>query len=176
MTPSILWLTGLPASGKTAIAEAVCTELTVHHDFGTLLLDGDELRKGLCADLGLDRFSRRENARRAAHLARLVANYALRHAVVSLISPYREDREMARKIAGKTPFVEVWVATPLSVCSQRDPKGLYRRARMGELKGLTGVDDPYEAPLNPEVVVDTTVDTAHMCAAKIVAALNSRGR
>ena len=101
MTPSILWFTGLPASGKTTIAEAVCTELTVHHGFGTLLLDGDELRKGLCADLGLDRFSRRENARRAAHLARLVANYALRHAVVSLISPYREDREMARKIAGK---------------------------------------------------------------------------
>ena len=137
-----VWLTGLPASGKSTLA-ALVEQGLVHARRSAYLLDGDNLRHGLNSDLGFDASSRSENVRRAAHVARLFADAGI-VAVVSLISPYRADRDGARRIHAEDglPFVEVFVDTPLEECERRDPKGLYAKARSGQLKGFTGVDDP----------------------------------
>ncbi len=147
-----VWLTGLPASGKSTLAAEVERRLL---DDGRMAyrLDGDNLRHGLCGDLGFSADDRAENVRRTAEAARLLADAGV-VAVVSLVSPYRADRERARALhhdAG-LPFIEVWLDTSLAVCEERDPKGLYARARSGELSGMTGIDDPYEPPLDAEVV------------------------
>jgi adenylyl-sulfate kinase len=145
-----LWLTGLPSAGKTTIGRALIERLTARGRFAELL-DGDEIRKGLSADLGFDRASREAHAGRVAFVAKLLArNGAI--PIVALISPYRSSRARARAEIGR--FVEVYVNTPLDVCEQRDVKGLYRRARAGEIREMTGVDDPYEPPERPEIVVD----------------------
>lgn len=146
-----VWLTGLPSAGKTTIASRL-RDLLEREGWPVELLDGDEIRRGLSADLGFDRVSREHHAMRVAFVASVLA----RHGVVSLvalISPYRATRDSARERIGQ--FVEVYVDTPLSVCERRDVKGLYRRARRGELHQMTGVDDPYEPPLRPEIVVST---------------------
>ncbi len=142
-----LWLTGLSASGKSTLARAVAEALR-QKGGACRILDGDELRRGLCSDLGYSRATRRENVRRVAEACRLL-NQAGIPVVVALISPYRDDRQMARGIIGAETFREVWIAAPLEVCERRDPKGLYRRARTGELPGFTGIDDPSEAPASP---------------------------
>jgi adenylyl-sulfate kinase len=147
-----LWLTGLPSAGKTSLAKALVPRLTERR-LEVELLDGDEVRRGLSADLGFDRNSRESHARRVAYVARVLARHRT-VAVVALISPYRSSREAARQEIGR--FVEVYVATPLEVCIQRDAKGLYRRALAGEIREMTGVDDPYEAPEDPEVRVDAS--------------------
>ena len=146
-----VWLTGLSGSGKSTVASALGGLL---RDAGIayMLLDGDDLRRGLNADLGFGEKDRAENVRRVGEVARLVASGGL-IAIVSLISPYRADRERVRAahdVDGLT-FVEVFVDTPLAVCIERDPKGLYRRALAGELLEFSGVDAPYEAPLQPEI-------------------------
>jgi bifunctional enzyme CysN/CysC len=150
-----IWFTGLPASGKSTVAVAVERALVESGDVA-YLLDGDNIRHGLSDDLGFSAGDRAENIRRVGHLTRLFADAGV-VALASLVSPLKSDREIARALsdAAKLPFIEVHVATSLAECEKRDPKGLYARARAGELKGLTGVDAPYEPPENPDLVLDT---------------------
>jgi bifunctional enzyme CysN/CysC len=168
-----VWFTGLSGSGKSTIASAVAVELTAR---GVLsyLLDGDNLRHGLNGDLGFSPEARAENIRRVGEVARLFADAGV-VALVPVISPYRKGRELARALheaAGLT-FLEVFVDTPLAVCEARDPKGLYAKARAGELTGFTGVDDPYEPPETPDLVLrDLGVDEA---AAIVVERLAAHG-
>ena len=151
-----IWFTGLPASGKSTLAVAVERALVESGEVA-YLLDGDNIRHGLSDDLGFSPGDRAENIRRVGHLTRLFADAGV-VALASLVSPLKSDREIARVLndAAKLPFIEVYVATSLAECERRDPKGLYKRARAGELNGLTGVDAPYEAPENPDLVLDTT--------------------
>jgi adenylylsulfate kinase len=145
-----LWLTGLPSAGKTTIAKELLPRL-VERGWYADLLDGDEIRRGLSADLGFDRKSRETHAQRVAFCAKLLArNGSI--PIVALISPYRTSRAAARREIGR--FVEVYVNTPITVCEDRDVKGLYKKARAGEIHEMTGVDDPYEPPEHPEVTVD----------------------
>jgi adenylyl-sulfate kinase len=165
-----LWFTGLPSSGKSTIAAAVQEQLLAQGRFA-YVLDGDNLRHGLCGNLGFSLEDRAENVRRAAHAARLLAD-AGAVTLVSLVSPYAADRELARDLHERDgiDFLEVYVATPLSLCEQRDPKGLYARARAGELSGFTGVDDPYEPPEAPDLVLCPALGVAE-AAARVVAAV-----
>ncbi|OBF25648.1 adenylyl-sulfate kinase [Mycobacterium sp. ACS1612] len=151
-----VWFTGLPASGKSTIAVAVERAL-VESGRVAYLLDGDNIRHGLSDDLGFSAGDRAENIRRVGHLTRLFADAGV-IALASLVSPLKSDREIARALseAAKLPFIEVFVATPREECERRDPKGLYAKARAGQLKGLTGVDAPYEPPENPDLTLDTT--------------------
>jgi len=151
-----IWFTGLPASGKSTLAVAVERALVESGEVA-YLLDGDNIRHGLSDDLGFSPGDRAENIRRVGHLTRLFADAGV-VALASLVSPLKSDRVIARALndAAKLPFIEVYVATSLAECERRDPKGLYKRARAGELNGLTGVDAPYEAPENPDLVLDTT--------------------
>ncbi len=152
MAGHVVWLTGLPSAGKSTIAAALAERL-VRDGRAVQILDGDEVRVELCADLGYGRADRDENVRRIGYVADLLA----RHGVTVLcpvVSPYRSARDAVRQRVGDR-FVEVWVSTPVDVCAGRDVKGLYARQRAGQFSGLTGVDDPYEPPLAPEVVVPT---------------------
>jgi bifunctional enzyme CysN/CysC len=170
-----LWFTGLPGAGKSTIASAV-EERLIEAGRPAFLLDGDNLRHGLNGDLGFSAQDRAENVRRVAEVARLCADAGL-VVCVPVISPYRAGRAHARSIheASDLVFVEVFVDAPLAVCEARDPKGLYRRARAGELRGLTGVDDPYEAPTEPDLVLASAEVTPPAAAERIVAALAARG-
>ncbi len=145
-----VWLTGLSGSGKSTVAVELERQL-IAAGRPAYLLDGDNLRHGLNANLGFSTEDRNENVRRVAHVARLFADAGV-ISIVPLISPYRELRNHARElhVAADIAFHEVFIDTPLAVCEARDPKGLYKMARAGELKGMTGIDDPYEAPISPE--------------------------
>jgi len=147
---STLWLTGLSAAGKTTIAHALERRLAELGETA-VVLDGDVLRRGLSSDLGMSPADRSEQARRTAHVAAVIARAGL-VAIVSLISPYAEDRGRAREIheADGLGFYEIWIDTPLDVCEQRDPKRIYARVRAGELSGVTGMDAPYEPPREPD--------------------------
>ena len=147
-----VWFTGLSGSGKSTIAVAV-QERLIEAGQAAYLLDGDNLRMGLNGDLGFSPADRSENIRRVGEVARLFADAGV-VALVPVISPYRRDRDIARDIHQRAnlEFHEVFVNTPLGVCEARDPKGLYVKARAGEIKGFTGIDDPYEAPVTPELV------------------------
>ncbi|SOZ70978.1 nodulation protein, Adenylyl-sulfate kinase (APS kinase) (ATP adenosine-5'-phosphosulfate 3'-phosphotransferase) (plasmid) [Cupriavidus taiwanensis] len=151
--PSILWFTGLSGAGKSAIADRLEAAL---HACGrlTYILDGDSVRRGLCKDLGFDKEDRRENVRRVAEVAKLMADAGI-VVLVCLISPFHSDRELARSIAKKHVFAEVYVHAPLAVAEARDPKGLYRLARRGAIQNFTGIDSPYEKPTSPDVFIDT---------------------
>ncbi|MDN7879583.1 sulfate adenylyltransferase subunit CysN [Burkholderia aenigmatica] len=168
-TPRIVWLTGLSGAGKSTIANLVEKRL---HALGkhTYLLDGDNVRHGLNRDLGFTEADRVENIRRVAEVARLMLDAGL-ITLVSFISPFRAERDMARAMVGPDEFVEVFVDTPLAVAEQRDPKGLYRKARRGELKHFTGIDSPYEPPAQPELRVDTVAESPEEAADRIVAYL-----
>ncbi len=148
-----LWLTGLPASGKSTIATALERDLVVSGR-SAYVLDGDNVRHGLCKDLGFDAASRAENVRRVAHVAAILAD-AGSVAIVSLVSPYEADRLDAREIHEQAglPFAEVFVNTTLAECERRDPKGLYAKARAGEIPNFTGIGAPYEAPEAPDVTI-----------------------
>lgn len=163
-----VWLTGLPAAGKTTVADEIA-ELLRAEDRASCRVDGDQLRRGMCADLGFDRYGRRENVRRAAHVAAMLADAGL-VVVAALISPYSADRQLARDVHARLglPFFEVYVDAPPEVCVDRDPKGLYSRALRGEVTGITGIDDPYERPANPELVVRTTDLSPQECAAQVI--------
>lgn len=169
-----IWFTGLPASGKSTIAVAVERALVESGDVA-YLLDGDNIRHGLSDDLGFSAGDRAENIRRVGHLTRLFADAGV-VALASLVSPLKSDRETARALndAAKLPFIEVHVATPVDECERRDPKGLYARARAGELKGLTGVDAPYEPPENPDLVLDTTGANIDDLVKQVIDLLNAR--
>ena len=148
-----VWFTGLSGSGKSTVAHEL-ERLLVAAGRPTYVLDGDNLRHGLNADLGFSADDRDENVRRVSEVARLFADAGV-VALVPLISPYRAARDRARAAhdAAGLRFIEVFVDTPIELCEARDPKGLYRKARAGEIRGFTGVDDPYEAPLHPELVL-----------------------
>ncbi|PTL59877.1 adenylyl-sulfate kinase [Paraconexibacter algicola] len=168
-----VWLTGLSGAGKTTIGDALVPALAAT-GARAVLLDGDRLRRGLSRDLGFSPADRAEQARRTAQLAALLAGDGL-VAVVALVSPLRADRAAARTahVAAGVPFLEVWVRTSLRECERRDPKGLYARARAGELTGLTGVDAPYEPPCAAELVVATEEESAARAAARIAQAVRS---
>ncbi len=163
--PCVLWFTGLSGSGKSTIANAV-DRLLFDRGCHTYLLDGDNVRHGLNADLGFDDISRRENIRRITEVAKLFTDAGL---IVStaFISPFKEDREQARAIAG-VHFIEVFVDTPLAVCEARDPKGLYKKARQGDIPNFTGISSPYEAPENPEVHLQTNEMTIEASAQQVI--------
>lgn len=148
---AVVWITGLSGSGKSTVGVELESQL-VAAGRGAYLLDGDNIRHGLNGDLGFSEADRTENVRRVAEVAALFADAGM-VAVVPLISPYRRARADARATAARAgvPFVEVFVDTPLQICEQRDPKGLYEKARAGELEGMTGIDDPYEVPESPEL-------------------------
>ena len=170
-----VWLTGLPASGKSTLAAAVEARL-IAASRPALRLDGDNLRHGLNGDLGFDERARTENVRRTAHVARLLAESGT-IALVSLVSPYAADRDSAAALhaADELPFIEIFVDAPLELCEERDPKGLYARARAGELAGLTGVGAPYEAPANADLVLRTCDERIDACAARVLELLAERG-
>jgi bifunctional enzyme CysN/CysC len=171
--PAVVWFTGLSGAGKSTVANALESQL---HAFGchTVLLDGDNVRHGLNRDLGFTDADRVENIRRVAEVARLMADAGL-IVLVSFISPFRAERASARALAGENEFVEVYVDTPLDVAEQRDPKGLYAKARAGELPHFTGIDSPYEPPESPEVRVDVVTGTVPQAVAQITAHLRDSG-
>ena len=145
---SVIWFTGLSASGKSTIANKLDVELN-KRGLKTYILDGDNLRMGLNKDLGFSPESRKENIRRISEVAKLFADSGT-IVMTAFISPYREDRDSARDVIG-SDYVEVFVNTPIEECIKRDPKGLYKKAIAGEIKGFTGIDSPYEEPLSPEI-------------------------
>ncbi|CRK52617.1 Bifunctional enzyme NodQ (Includes: Sulfate adenylyltransferase subunit 1; Adenylyl-sulfate kinase) [Rhodococcus sp. RD6.2] len=171
--PQVLWFTGLSGSGKSTIANELERQL---HASGchTYLLDGDNVRHGLNRDLGFTEADRVENIRRVTEVARLMADAGL-IVLASFISPFRAERDAARELIGEDRFCEVFVDTPIDVAESRDPKGLYKKARRGDLTNFTGIDSPYESPENPELRVDTTVTTPAEAAVQIVEKLRSRG-
>lgn len=170
-----LWLTGLSASGKSTVASALESYL-LQHKLTAYRLDGDNVRFGLNKDLGFSEKDRNENIRRISEVAKLFAD-SCTIALTSFISPYRKDRDEARKIHEQSnlPFIEVFVDVPLEVAEKRDPKGLYKKAREGLIKNFTGIDDPYEAPLRPEIHLHTEKQSVEECVQVIVAYLKEQG-
>ncbi|MEX1221482.1 MAG: adenylyl-sulfate kinase [Idiomarina sp.] len=170
--PCVLWYTGLSGSGKSTIANAV-DRLLFERGCHTYVLDGDNVRHGLNQDLGFDDAARTENIRRITEVSRLFVDAGL---IVStaFISPFVVDREQARKLVGDT-FIEVFVDTPLEVCEQRDPKGLYKKARAGDISDFTGINSPYEAPPEPEVHLRTAELSIEQAAQQVVDYLINRG-
>jgi bifunctional enzyme CysN/CysC len=170
--PAVLWFTGLSGSGKSTIANLVEKELAARGRH-TFLLDGDNVRHGLNRDLGFTEADRIENIRRVGEVARLMADAGL-IVLTAFISPFRAEREMVRKMLPKGEFIEVFVDTPLADAEKRDPKGLYAKARAGEIKNFTGIDSPYETPDDAEIVIDTMAMSAEEAAKRIVAELAER--
>ncbi len=171
--PTILWFTGLSGAGKSTVANIVEQRLNMvgHH---TMLLDGDNVRHGLCRDLGFTEADRVENIRRAGEVAKLMTESGL-IVLCSFISPYRAEREMVRNLVAGGEFVEVFVDTPIEECLRRDPKGLYAKAQAGKIKNFTGIDAPYERPVAPELHLQTSGYEPKQLAALVLAELVSRG-
>ena len=151
--PVVIWLTGLSGSGKSSLADALEQRL-VAKGCHTYLLDGDNVRMGLCKDLGFGDRDREENIRRVAEVANLFVDAGL-IVITSFISPFHRDRALARSVIGDECFIEVYINTPLDECERRDPKGLYSKARQGLIKNFTGIDSPYEQPGAPDITIDT---------------------
>lgn len=164
--PCLIWFTGLSGSGKSTVANALEKQLFIdgHH---TYLLDGDNIRHGLSNDLGFSNDDRIENIRRIGEAAKLFVDAGL-IVMTAFISPFRGDREIARSLIDDNEFIEVYMSASLEVCEQRDPKGLYKKARAGIIPNFTGIDSDYEAPLKPEITLDTALDTTDECVVKIV--------
>jgi len=171
--PAVLWLTGFSGSGKSTIANLVEKKLHARGNH-TYILDGDNVRHGLNKDLGFTDEDRIENIRRVSEVAGLMADAGL--IVLScFISPFRQERQAARECVGETPFIEVFVDTPFEDCEKRDPKGLYQKARRGEIKNFTGLDSPYEPPVDPELHIKTQDQTPEQIADRVVDYLDSNG-
>lgn len=171
--PAVIWLTGLSGAGKTTLSREIEKGL---HEMGvhTYLLDGDNIRHGLNRDLGFSKEDRKENIRRIAEVARLFADAGL-VVICAFITPYEEDRREIRKIIGDNELINVYVKCPIDVCIKRDPKGLYKKALRGEIKGYTGIDDPYEEPTMPEIVVETDRHSIQECAHMVLSYLRNKG-
>jgi len=170
---AVVWCTGFSGAGKTTVAKKLVKDL-FDSNCQVVLLDGDNVRHGLCGDLGFKDQDRTENIRRVGEVAKLF--YEQGNIVVcTFISPFRDDRDFVRKILPSGAFVEVFVKCDLEVCKRRDPRGLYAKAEAGEIKDFTGIDSPYEEPTAPEVVVETDIDDADTIVAKLHADLEERG-
>lgn len=167
----VVWLTGLPASGKTAIARRLETEIQ-GRGMKVEVLDGDKVRRELSPELGFSREDRETHAKRVVYIGDLLSRNRIA-VIVALISPYRVIREYAREQLER--FIEVWVKCSLQTCIKRDPKGLYKKALNGEITNFTGIQDPYEEPLDPEVIVDTEKDTIEDSVKRILAKLQETG-
>ena len=169
----VIWFTGLSGSGKSTVANQVAAHL---HQSGriTYVLDGDNIRHGLNKNLGFSPEDRQENIRRIGEVAKLFADAGL-ITTTAFISPYRQDRDAVRDIMSPDRFIEVFVDCPLEICENRDPKGLYKKARAGELKGFTGIDAPYESPQSPELVVNTNELDVAGCTEQVIAYLMEHG-
>lgn len=165
--PCVLWFTGLSGSGKSTTANAVEKKL-FDLGFHTYLLDGDNVRHGLNKDLGFSPEDRAENIRRIGEVAKLFTDAGL-IVLTAFISPFREDRRMVRDLVGSDAFVEIFMDTPLQVCEERDPKGLYKKARQGSIKDFTGIQSQYEPPLSPDLTLDASDCAPDACADKVVA-------
>lgn len=165
-----LWFTGLSGSGKTTIAKEVARILK-EQDYKVEHLDGDEVREYLCRDLGFSKEDRDENIRRISYVAKLLTRNGI-ITLCSFISPYRKAREEARSLIGD--FVEIYVNAPLKVCEARDVKGLYAKARAGEIPAFTGISDPYEQPLDPEIALNTDHTDVNRCVEKIISYLMAK--
>jgi adenylyl-sulfate kinase len=177
-TPSqgfAVWMTGLPGSGKSTLSILLKQRLETEFGRRVELLDGDEIRKGISKDLGLSREDREEHARRVAFVAKLLARNDV-IPIVALISPYRVSRESARETIGKERFLEVYIRASLEECQRRDPKGLYAKARKGEITNMTGVQDPYEEPLNPDITIDTEGVPTEASVGELIRKLRELGR
>jgi adenylyl-sulfate kinase len=171
---ALVWFTGLSGAGKSTIANLVDRRLHAMRRH-SVLLDADVVRTGLCGDLGFSPAERAENVRRIAEVGRLFAQTGV-VALAAVIAPYARDRQAARERMAPGRFIEVFVDAPLPVCEQRDPKGLYKKARAGKLSDFTGVDAPYEVPTNPEVHLDSSGgETAEALAERVIALLRERG-
>lgn len=169
----VLWFTGLSGAGKSTLAHAVEEVL---HQAGcrTFVLDGDNVRHGLCSDLGFGAKDRSENIRRIAEAAKLLTEAGV-ITMAAFISPFHADRVKARSLFPHGDFIEIYCSAPLEVCESRDVKGLYSRARAGEVPEFTGISSPYEAPANPELVVDTGISSLEECVAQVLGLLRERG-
>jgi len=168
-----LWFTGLSGSGKSTLAYAV-EEALVERGVNAFVLDGDNVRFGLNADLGFSSEDRAENIRRIGHVARLMVDAGL-VVLSSFISPYRADRQAVRDLHAGGQFIEVFIDTPLEVCEARDVKGLYAKARAGEIEDFSGISAPYEAPETPELCIDTSARDLDACVADVLAHLEATG-
>lgn len=170
---AILWFTGLSGAGKSTLAHAVEERL---HQLGcrTYVLDGDNVRHGLCGDLGFSAQDRSENIRRIGEVAKLMIDAGV-IALTAFISPFRADRERVRGMVMHGEFIEIYCHCPVEVCETRDVKGLYQRARAGEVKDFTGISSPYEAPLKPELTVDTATQPLDACVTQVLDYLRGRG-
>lgn len=169
----VVWFTGLSGAGKSTVAHAV--EEALHRNgHRTFVLDGDNVRHGLCADLGFSQPDRRENLRRVGEMAKLFVEAGV-ITLTAFISPIQADRAYVRRIIGADNFVEIGVSCPLEVCEQRDVKGIYRRARAGEIKEFTGISAPYEPPESPALVLDTSTTPLADCVRLVLGLLHSRG-
>ncbi len=167
---AVVWLTGLSGSGKSTLA-AELERALFEQGKQVCVLDGDDLRRGLCSDLGFSPADRRENIRRVGEVARLFAEAGF-ICIAAFISPYRSERDLARRICPKGRFLEVYLNAPLEVCERRDPKGLYARARTGELKEFTGISAPYEPPEKPDLELRTDLLSAPECCALLLLRTN----
>lgn len=170
---AILWFTGLSGAGKSTLAHAVEERL---YQLGcrTFVLDGDNVRHGLCGDLGFTDQDRQENIRRIAELAKLMLE-AGTIALTAFISPFQSERNLARNLVPHGDFIEIYCRCDLSVCEERDVKGLYKKARQGEIKHFTGISSPYEAPEKPELSIDTDKHSLEKCVDQVLALLGERG-
>ena len=174
-TGCTLWFTGLSASGKSTIASAL-EQVLVEQGADCYRLDGDNVRFGLNKNLGFSAEDREENIRRIGEVSKLFADAGI-VTLSSFISPYSKDRDAARKLheEANLPFIEVFVDTPIEICEERDPKGLYKKARAGEIKGFTGIDDPYEAPANAELVIKAGEHDLEACVQMCLKSLADNG-
>lgn len=170
----LIWFTGLSGAGKSTVASELEYKLVHEFNIKTYLLDGDNVRYGLCKDLGFTEEDRVENIRRVGEISNLFVDAGL-ITLSAFISPFRKDRALAREILGEGEFIEVYVDAPIEVCEERDPKGLYKKARNGEIKNFTGIDSPYEAPESPEIHIRNAEQGPQESAQQIVEYLREKG-
>ncbi|MFT4940713.1 MAG: adenylylsulfate kinase [Paraglaciecola sp.] len=171
--PCVIWLTGLSGSGKSTVANLLEKKLAEHNKH-TYLLDGDNVRHGLCGDLGFSDKDRVENIRRISEVAKLFVDSG-QIVLTAFISPFKSERDYCRNLLEAKEFVEVFVNTPLDICEQRDPKGLYKKARQGDIANFTGIDSSYEAPQNPEIVLNYDGQSAEQSAEQLFEQLKQKG-
>lgn len=167
-------MTGLPGSGKSTLAGVLKKKFETDYDRFVEVLDGDEIRKGLSRDLGLSKEDREEHARRVSYLAKVLSRNGI-ISIVALISPYKSSRDSAKELIGNDRFVEVYINASLAVCEKRDPKGLYAKARRGEISNMTGIQDPYEIPVSPDVTIDTEKGSPEQSANLLIQQLEKLG-